>query len=68
MRTENLTDKQKHDSIVLLMFLKEKLDGLIKGRGVADERKLRGKIEPKNATSPRVSTEAVMLMAKINAL
>ena len=50
------------------MFLKEKRDGSIKGRGVADGRKQRKKIEPKDATSPTVSTEAVMLAAKIDAL
>ena len=50
------------------MFLKEKLDGSIKGRGVADGRKQREKIEPKDATSPTVSTEAVMLTAAIDAL
>ena len=50
------------------MFLKEKQDRSIKGRGVADARKQRGKIEPKDATSPTVSTEAVMLTAIIDAL
>ena len=50
------------------MFLKEKRDGLIKGRGVEDGKKQREKIKPKDATSPTVSTEAVMLTATINAL
>ena len=50
------------------MFLKEKRDGSIKGRGVADGRKQRDKIEPKDATSPTVSTESVMLTATIDAL
>ena len=50
------------------MFLKEKLDGSIKGRGVADGRKQQEKTEPKGAASPTVSTEAVMLTATINAL
>ena len=30
--------KNKHESLVLLIFLKEKQDGSIKGCGVADER------------------------------
>ena len=41
---------------------------MIKGRGVVDGRKQRDKIKPKDATSPTVSTEAVMLTATINAL
>ena len=36
---EKLTEKQKHYSLSLLMFLKEKRNGLIKGCGVADWRK-----------------------------
>ena len=50
------------------MFLQEKRYGLMKGRGVADGRKQRDKIEPKDTTSPTVSTEAVVLTATINAL
>ena len=50
------------------MFLKEKRDGSIKGRGVADGRTQQKKIVPKYATSPIVSTEAVMLTATIDAL
>ena len=68
MITENLSEKQKHKSLAILMFLKEKKDGLIKGYGVADRRKQREKIEPKDITSPTVLTEAVMQTAKIDAL
>ena len=50
------------------MFLKENQDGSIKGRGVVDERKQRKKIAPKDATSPKVSIEAVILTATIDAL
>ena len=39
VRTENLTEQQKHESLAQLMFLKEKRDGLINGHGVADGRK-----------------------------
>ena len=66
--TEKLSEKKKHESLALIMFLKEKRDGSIKGRGVADGRKLREKIEPKDATSPTVATEAVMITAKIDTL
>ena len=68
VRTENLTEKQKHELLALIMFLKEKLDRSIKVRGVADGRKQQEKIEPKDAASPTVLTEAVMLTATINAL
>ena len=55
VRTENLTEKQNHESLALLMFRKEKRDRSIKGRGVADGRKQREKTEPKDATSITVS-------------
>ena len=67
-RTENLTEKQKHELLSLLMFIKENRDGLIKGRGVADGRKQWEKIETKDTTSPTVSKEAVMLTATIESL
>ena len=50
------------------MFLKEKRYGSIKGRGVADGRKQREKIEPKDATSSKISTKAVMLIETIGLL
>ena len=68
VRKENITEKQKHELLALLMFLKEKQYGLIKGCGVADERKQREKIKPKDVTSPTVSTEAFMLTETIDAL
>ena len=68
VRIENLTEKYKHDSLALLMLLKKKRDRLIKGGGVADGRKQREKTEPKDKKSPTVSTEEVMLTAKIDAL
>ena len=39
--TENLAEKHKHESLALIMFLKEKRDGPIKGCGVVDGRKQR---------------------------
>ena len=50
------------------MFLKEKRYGSIKGRGVADGRKQREKIETEDATYMTALTEAVTLPATINAL
>ena len=68
VRTEIITENQKHELLTLLMFLKEKQDGSIKGRGVADGIQKREKIEPKDSTSPTVSTEAAMLTATIDAI
>ena len=48
--------------------MKKKLDQTIKGHIVADGREQQDKIEPKYATSPTLSTEAVMLATKIGAL
>ena len=50
------------------MFQKDKQNGQIKGREVAGDRKQRKKIEPKDATSPTVSTESVMITATLDAL
>ena len=41
VRTERLSEKQMHESLALLMFLKEKRHSSIKRRGVADGRKKR---------------------------
>ena len=68
VRTYNLSEKQQQESLALLMFLKEKRYGSIKGCGLADRRKQRDKIEPKDSTSMKVSTEAVMLTATIDAI
>ena len=41
---------------------------MINGHGVADGKKQQEKIEPKDVTSPTISTEAVMLTATIDTL
>ena len=68
VRTNNLTEKYKHESLALLMLLKENRYGSIKRLGVADGIKQWEKIKPKDATSPTLLTEAVMLTATIDAL
>ena len=50
------------------MFLKRKRCGKIKGRGCADGRKQRAYITKEDSTAPTVSTEAVFLMAVIDAM
>ena len=52
----------------MLIFLREKRDWFIKGRGVEDGREKREKIEHKDATSLTVSTESFMLTATIGVL
>ena len=50
------------------MLLNEKRDRSIKGRGGTDGRKQHEKIYPKDATSPTVSSKAVMLTVTIDTL
>ena len=47
--------------------MKEKRDGTVKGRGVADGSGQRGFIDEVDATSPTVSTEALMISCAIDA-
>lgn len=62
-----LTDAYRQAALRYLMFLKQKRDGSIKGRGCADGREQR-KIIPKiEASSPTISTEAVFLIACVAA-
>ena len=68
MRTENFTEKLKHELLALRIFLNKKRDGSIKGCGVADGRKQQEKLEKKDDTSPIVLTEPVMVTATIDAL
>ena len=50
-----------------MMFLKKKRCGKIKGQGCADGRKQRAYITKEQSTSPTISTEAVFLMAVVDA-
>ena len=49
------------------MFLKDKIDGEIKGRSVAGDNKQRDYISKENASSPTVATQAVLLSCIIDA-
>ena len=64
---KDLSPKQKREALGYLMFLKKKLCGKIKGRGCADGRKHRAYITKEQSTSPTISTEAVFLMAVVDA-
>jgi hypothetical protein len=66
-RPQTLTQQDKRNSLSYLMFLKEKKNGAIKGRGCADGRKQREFISKEESSSPTVSTEAVFLTSVIDA-
>jgi hypothetical protein len=65
MHLEQLTGLERSRALGYLMFLKEKTDGSIKGRGCADGRPQRAYIPKEDATSPTVRNE--LLTAKIDA-
>ena len=62
-----LSSLEKSEALRLIMTIKEKRDGRIKGRACADGRGLRGRISPEDATSPTVSTEAFAMSCAIDA-
>jgi hypothetical protein len=62
-----LTELERSRSLGYLMFLKEKSDGSIKGRGCADGRPQRAYIPKEDAASPTVRNESTMLTATIDA-
>ena len=62
-----VTSEQKIKALGYLMFLKQKQCGRIKGRGCADGQKQRVWTNKDDATSPTVSTEAMLLMSVIDA-
>jgi hypothetical protein len=64
---KELSSNQKKGALELLMFLKEKRDGTIKGRTCADGMKQRKTAEPGAATSPTVSLESVLIASTIEA-
>jgi hypothetical protein len=58
---------EKQEAMRLIMTIKEKKSGDIKGRGCADGRGMRGRIRPQDATSPTVSSEAFAMTCAIDA-
>ena len=65
LQPRTLTRAERRKSY--LMYLKRKSTGRIKGRGCADGRKQRKFITRLKATSPTVSTEAVLITATLDA-
>jgi hypothetical protein len=62
-----LNQVQCHTVLESHMFLKQKRDGKIKGRNVADGNKQRDYISKEDASSPTVATDAVLLSYIIDA-
>jgi hypothetical protein len=65
--SSELSDTQKRGALELLMFLKERRNGTIKGRACADGRRQHETAVPGAATPPTVSLEAVLITATIDA-
>ena len=64
---KDLSHEQKKAALGYLVFLKKKRCGTIKGRGCANGCKQRAHITKEQSTSPTISTEAVFLMAVVDA-
>jgi hypothetical protein len=64
---EELSTNQKKGALETIMFLKEKCDGIVKGRTCADGWKQRKTAEPGAATPPTVSLEYVLVTSTIEA-
>ena len=68
VKRELVTHSIRKQSLPYLMFLKRKRCGKIKGRGCADGRKQREFISKEEASSPTVSTPALMVTCLIDAI
>jgi hypothetical protein len=62
-----LTDEQKSESLRALSVIKEKRDGRLKGRTVADGSAQRGKFSKSETGSPTAASDAVLLTAIVDA-
>ena len=63
-----MSEEDKYKALKYLMFLKEKRDGEIKGRGCADGRPQRKYTAKEEASSQTVHNESMMLQCVINAM
>ena len=68
LHTESLTPDEKRDSLPSINLIKEKRDGKIKGRSVADRRKQHNMFPKEEITSPTVSTDALLMTLVIDAM
>jgi hypothetical protein len=67
VEASSLSYEDRQSALAHLMFLKQKRDGRIKGRGCADGRKQRKIINKEDASSPTVSIEVVLMTCTIDA-
>ena len=67
LKVGDITDREKDEDLELLMFLKEKRGGSVKGRACADGRKKRPGSSKEDAKSPTVLLEAVIIRSIIDA-
>ena len=67
LKSGDITDKDRYESLELLMFLKEKRYGSVKGWAYADSWKQRPGSSKEDATSPTVLLEAVLITSVIDA-
>jgi hypothetical protein len=67
MHWKSLTTKQRKKLLESHIFVERKRDGILKARQVAGGNKQQGYIMKEDASSPTVSSEAVMLMCVIDA-
>ena len=67
VRIEDLHNNERKRAMESLIFLVEKRDGTVKGRACANESVQRPYIDKDDATSPTVSTEAVLITSVLEA-
>ena len=65
--SKDLTTEQQRETLVYLMFLRQKRCGIIKARGCADGCEQREKITKQESASPTVATKSVFLTAVVDA-
>ena len=65
--TTTMTYNEKRAALQYLMFLKQKRNGTIKGRGCADSQKQHEYTAKEDASSPTMAIELVMLTSVIDA-
>ena len=65
VHVDKTTPEKRKRALRLIMVIKEKRDGKVKGRGVADGSGQMGYIDELDAMSPTVSTEALLIPCAI---
>jgi hypothetical protein len=64
---ESMTGEERREALAYLMFLKQKRNGTVKGRGCADGRRQRVYTSKEETSSPTVATESVFLSCVVDA-